>query len=357
MRDAFDPYEVLGLPHGASRKQIKKRYRQLLRRHHPDVSEDPARAHEIAAELGRAYRMLMEETWQEVVEGDEFSGVEPELQVVVERADPDRSPVPQRLAQAEQLLRQRRYEDVQLVCADILLLDPDCVAAYELLGKAYEARGLQDLAREMYREVERLAGLGPQPFRQASSPATSAEPFSRPTRKHEIWTAPPVQVNHAVEIGMLVVVLGLVWLGGSGAGPILPVLGLSWPKLGLAMAAALALGIGLAWSGRIATFDQELGYSVSGGGVTSPLWLLLVASACVTVFLAAVVHLITDLLGERLSISLAWFWVAVLGLCGLVWVWMSGSVAFWWLGANLVCLWALAGWALGSMVSPREWWR
>ncbi|MCE5219522.1 DnaJ domain-containing protein, partial [bacterium] len=330
MRDAFDPYEILGLPRGASRKQIKKRYRQLLRRHHPDVSDDPARAHEIAAELGRAYRRLMEETWQEVVEGDEFGGVEPELQVVVDRANPDRSPIPPMLAQAEQLLRQRRYEEVQLVCADILLRDPDCVAAYELLGKAYEARGLQELAREMYREVERLAGIGPQPFRQAASAAASAPPFPRPTRKREIWTAPPVQVNHAVEIGMLVVVLGLVWLGGSGTQPVASVLGLSWPKLALAMAAALSLGIGLAWSGRIATFDQELGYSVSGGGVSSPLWLLLVASACVTVFLAALVHLITDLLGERLSLSLAWFWVAVFGLCGLVWVWMGGSVAFWW---------------------------
>ncbi len=49
--------ETLGLPPLVTRGEIKKRYRQLARRHHPDRNAGDARKME---EINRAYETLME---------------------------------------------------------------------------------------------------------------------------------------------------------------------------------------------------------------------------------------------------------------------------------------------------------
>ena len=49
--------ETLGLPSLVTRREIKKRYRQLARRHHPDRNAGDAEKME---EINRAYETLME---------------------------------------------------------------------------------------------------------------------------------------------------------------------------------------------------------------------------------------------------------------------------------------------------------
>ena len=49
--------KILGLPPLVTRGEIKKRYRQLARRHHPDRNAGDARKME---EINRAYETLME---------------------------------------------------------------------------------------------------------------------------------------------------------------------------------------------------------------------------------------------------------------------------------------------------------
>jgi curved DNA-binding protein len=52
-----DPYEVLGVERGASRKEIQAAYRRLARRYHPDVNADPA-ATERFKQINEAYEVL-----------------------------------------------------------------------------------------------------------------------------------------------------------------------------------------------------------------------------------------------------------------------------------------------------------
>ena len=52
-----DYYEVLGVPRDATAEQVKKAYRKLAMKYHPDVADDPASAEKFK-EIGEAYAVL-----------------------------------------------------------------------------------------------------------------------------------------------------------------------------------------------------------------------------------------------------------------------------------------------------------
>ena len=52
-----NPYEVLGIKEGASQDEIKKAYRELAKKYHPDISQDP-KATEKFQKINDAYDFL-----------------------------------------------------------------------------------------------------------------------------------------------------------------------------------------------------------------------------------------------------------------------------------------------------------
>ncbi|MBQ0042874.1 MAG: J domain-containing protein [Lachnospiraceae bacterium] len=60
----FDPYSVLGVTRGASEDEIKKAYRNLSRKYHPDANinnPNKAQAEEKFKEIQQAYKQIMDE--------------------------------------------------------------------------------------------------------------------------------------------------------------------------------------------------------------------------------------------------------------------------------------------------------
>jgi DnaJ-class molecular chaperone len=56
-----DPYDVLGVPKSASAADIKKAYRQLAKKYHPDRNRDDVKAKERFAEINTAYEVVGDE--------------------------------------------------------------------------------------------------------------------------------------------------------------------------------------------------------------------------------------------------------------------------------------------------------
>src|SRR3954454_10488496 len=56
-----DPYEVLGVPRGASAAAIKSAYRKLAKKHHPDANKNDPKAAARFAELNTANEIIGDE--------------------------------------------------------------------------------------------------------------------------------------------------------------------------------------------------------------------------------------------------------------------------------------------------------
>src|SRR6478735_472326 len=56
-----DPYEVLGVPRGASAAAIKSAYRKLAKKHHPDSNKNDPKAAERFSELNTANEIIGDE--------------------------------------------------------------------------------------------------------------------------------------------------------------------------------------------------------------------------------------------------------------------------------------------------------
>ena len=69
-----DYYEVLGLQKGASQEEIKKAYRSLAKKYHPDVNKEPG-AEEKFKEINEAYDTLSDE--QKKARYDQFGFDDP----------------------------------------------------------------------------------------------------------------------------------------------------------------------------------------------------------------------------------------------------------------------------------------
>ena len=77
MADKRDYYEVLGVQKGASEDEIKKAYRVLAKKYHPDLHPGDAEAEAKFKEANEAYEILSDAEKKEKYDRFGFAGVDP----------------------------------------------------------------------------------------------------------------------------------------------------------------------------------------------------------------------------------------------------------------------------------------
>jgi len=146
MRTAVDYYAVLGVPRDVGPEDLKRRYRQLVRQHHPDVADDPEAAQERFILLVEAYRVLADPARRRAYDT---------LQSTAPPPTQTRSVQIQR--QIDDWLRHAVHEFEQgdlggaaAQCRKVLAIDPRHGAAQALLGDVHFAREEWDQALVLY---------------------------------------------------------------------------------------------------------------------------------------------------------------------------------------------------------------
>lgn len=76
MADKRDYYEVLGVPKSASAQEIKKAYRSLSKKYHPDINKEPG-AEDKFKEINEAYEVLSDADKRQKYDQFGFAGVDP----------------------------------------------------------------------------------------------------------------------------------------------------------------------------------------------------------------------------------------------------------------------------------------
>ncbi len=266
----------------------------------------------------------------------------------------DHSQIASRLPEGRRLYEAGRYDEAKMCCAEVLDADPDQAEVYELLGAIYGAEGKRELARDMYREAERLQAEQSQ---QKSVPSThAAASYPRSGGWRPLWVPEPVQLRYSVLIGA-----GTAAVVMLAVAPLVPgdptIFGVNPGQLLLVLAVALVMGSGLAASGVIKTFDQELMVRSPATNSTWPLWLFLLVSGALSAWLAMLVYVLSRSVADTHSRTEAMFLLTVTAIGGIVALSCPITVNFLWLGMNVIFEGALLGWAAGSVISPREWWR
>ena len=183
-------YEVLGIPPEATSDQIKKKYRELARKFHPDVVQDKALGQRVFSQINQAYHVLGDPQRRAQYNTSLSSGTAGSNGVTVAgtsnqtrpaRVTPQPRPATGRqpgespkeaaptgmvqkamaasrlLADADNAIMAGKPIEARAFCAKVLEIDPRNARALELLGDALEQLGRREEAADQYRNALKVA--------------------------------------------------------------------------------------------------------------------------------------------------------------------------------------------------------
>lgn len=164
-----NPYEVLGLPPVATTEDIKKKYRELARKYHPDLVQDKALGQKVFMQINQAYRILSDPErraqydesqraanskatatrTKAPINGNGVSANGSNNGHTVSKQTVDINTL---LREADMAIMDGQADKAKTICHSILAEDANNARAYGLLGDAYKQMGKSSEALKAYRK-------------------------------------------------------------------------------------------------------------------------------------------------------------------------------------------------------------
>ncbi|MGQ9523199.1 MAG: J domain-containing protein [Armatimonadota bacterium] len=313
-----DYYKVLGVPRDATPEQIKRRYRELVRKYHPDVNPDKAASHQRFVAISEAYRVLSDpglraahnldlerrEARQREQQARQQASTR-STSTPFTQAQQHQPPVERMMANAVRLMSQRRYADAAGLCRQIIARDRTNARAYSLLGDIYATLGRTEDAIVMYTYAQQYAPNDTEVLRKLNRLlAAEVRHSQRVARRIEVLSQVPALLMTAGWVTAAI----LYFLSFQSTAPLSWISILSNVPSGaflLLLADSALAGLLLATGNALGRFDDEMLFPSTRRVLYPgpPIGLFIPLAAILCFWVAVVFYAIYAWLQEHVSVS------------------------------------------------------
>lgn len=394
-------YETLGLPETASLEEIKKQYRTLARKYHPDVNPGKEAAQQFSS-IAEAYRVLSDSEARRAYDAERAlrqrqAGVKPTGPLNHPAAPrpgpkpPPQQPVTTATQESERLVQQAqiaftrgRMAEARSLAEQALRYNRKNAVGWEILGDVCRNQARYDDALRHYtmasqhdprsatiqQKIERIARQpsGGSGGAGGYTPTTPSRPTPmRPTPTRASGRPSPVVENLSDDkrpllrllagffgfFGALLVLIFTIALDKSARNTqILPIVtSWSWGYVAcLALAGAL-VGSAMTITGMIRRIEDDLILTSGAGPRTAPFGIFVIVLGLIFFWAAAILHLAIALLQESLTSSLLKLYGTIgllTALFALFYTTPGGAGQTLLLGGNVIFIGFVVGWLLGD---------
>ena len=397
-------YEVMGLSADASPEEVKRRFRELALKYHPDRNRDRPEYHELFIQINTAYEVLNDPNRRAAYDlnlRDEarrnaarngaaapkagarpgFQGRPPDFGASHSGAASDTIPgrnqrerervaaerlrieLTRLLQDAKHSYQRGHLREAQRLCEDILRIAPRVGAAHDILGDICMRQGRVDEAIERYTVAAQMS-RNPGEILAKLNRAATLRSTGRDSAYAAVPNQPPLRPAQrngfriaVLSFGFVLIAFLMYWGQTIDRTPLGWMLVPHWTLSHLCVMAldGLLAGVTLAAGIWIRPLDEELLFRTLGrAGRGIPLGVLLGLMSILSMPLALVIYICWSVYHSAVSRSLITVFAATWVLT-ILFTFFSPSDAqteTMLLGGNVVFLTMLVGWFIGDLFRP-----